>query len=54
MVQLCQTKCIKVLSYGSVGGGLLSDKYVETLYADNNLNAFGRCTFIYHNLLCTG
>ena len=27
MVQLCKAKGIKVLSYGSVGGGLLSDKY---------------------------
>ncbi len=29
MVQFCGEKGIKLLVYGSVGGGLLSDKYVE-------------------------
>ena len=29
MVQYCQARGIKVISYGSVGGGLLSDKYAE-------------------------
>ncbi|KAI8466749.1 MAG: NADP-dependent oxidoreductase domain-containing protein [Monoraphidium minutum] len=29
MLQYCEPRGIKVLAYGSVGGGLLSDKYVE-------------------------
>jgi hypothetical protein len=29
MVQYCQQRGIKLFTYGSVGGGLLSDKYVE-------------------------
>ena len=29
MVQYCQKKGIKLLTYGSVAGGLLSDRYVE-------------------------
>lgn len=29
MVQLCQKHGIKLLTYGSVAGGLLSDRYVE-------------------------
>lgn len=29
MLQYCDARGIKLLTYGSVGGGLLSDKYVE-------------------------
>ncbi len=29
MLQLCQQQGIKLLTYGSLAGGLLSDKYVE-------------------------
>jgi aryl-alcohol dehydrogenase-like predicted oxidoreductase len=29
MLQYCQPRGIKLFTYGSVGGGLLSDKYVE-------------------------
>jgi aryl-alcohol dehydrogenase-like predicted oxidoreductase len=29
MMQFCQQHGIKLMTYGSVAGGLLSDKYVE-------------------------
>ncbi|KIZ03461.1 hypothetical protein MNEG_4503 [Monoraphidium neglectum] len=41
MVQYCQQNGIKLLAYGSVGGGLLSDRYVE----EPKKNLFGGSRF---------
>lgn len=39
MLQYCQANGIKLFTYGSVAGGLLSDKYVE----EPKKGLFGGC-----------
>jgi hypothetical protein len=50
MLQYCQQRGIKLMTYGSVAGGLLSDKYVEEpkkgLFGEQQL--YG-CCFLLHD-----